>query len=167
MKRFSHTLALLLTLLTFAPASHAKNDAHAKDRAFITKAYADIDKAFESKSADGATAYLSNDWTSVDDKGNKSANAKTKYHDAMKDALAMATHVASHTTVQSIVFTKTGATVTYAAGLTLTIVVQGTSHTSANTSVERDTWVKSGGTWQVKETTEIKHHVALDGQPDE
>ena len=166
MQRFCQTLALLFALFPFAAASHAKDDRHDEDRAVITAAYILVDTAYENKDVDGIVAPLSDDWKEVEKDGSPTKNGKKEKRDILTQAFSVPMKVTSHTTVSNVVFTSEGATVTYTNNLTFAADFHGTKSTFNDKSTERDTWIKSGDTWIVKQTQEVVGRTFVDGKPD-
>lgn len=162
----SHKLpALLFALCACASVAHAKDDGHDKDRAFITKAYADVDKAIKNKDADSASAYIAEDYVSINRDGKEDVHGKAEEIALVRKIIAYAPDATTQITVSSVSFDKQGATVLNTDTFTGTITHNGEKHVLSITGTYRDLWVKSGDGWLEKRSQSLTETSTMDGKP--
>ncbi len=165
MPRFLQPLTLLLALCALAPVAHAKDDNHDKDRAALTKAYADIDAAFNTRNVSGLAAFLADDCVILDEKGVVQAHNKKEILASGKEMLAHVKALTSHTSVTDIHFTRAGATVFSTNQSAFTETHNRQNITSTIKSANRDFWVKSGEGWLEKRAQTITFTQTVNRKP--
>ncbi len=163
LKQNFRVAALSFTVLALSTSAFA--DATSDARKSINAIYQKQATALNHKDLDGAFNNMTPDYVSIDLKGHKSTAAVSRQ--AAAPILAAAKSVHASVTVTQFSLKNNLALVTVKETLTLSLTNPQTQKTVAivDTSVSKDTWVKTKSGWLEKRSQSISDKATQDGMP--
>ncbi len=140
-------------------------DSQSKDKAAIQSEIQKMDKASNSKDADGYVVFTHPDFINIDKSGRETTHGKEERREKLRRLFARATQVTGRTTVTHIVLSKQGAVVDKSSVFTLVMTGNGQKIDMKGNGTYRDFWVKNAGVWLQRKSHTITETTTVNGQP--